>query len=245
MRKYTLFAVGIVLTVTLFLPAARAAEQLFGQPPPPPDFPHYLCDEQRPLKEILLKRWAPYEFPLKIYLPVPPPGLSSNPIMHRRAVEMALLSWQRVWPRLSYTFVDKPVKNGVEFLWFNHVKHGQGNVWGSAYLPNYYRTPQKKVLHWSKVNLATRAHRGSALYRNQVIELSFREMRDLAIHEIGHALGLPHSKDGNDVMGGGNQFLVTQLNMRNISRRDVTTLNLIYNLPYSARQHPCPGQRFE
>jgi hypothetical protein len=227
----------------LFSAQALGAEALFGQEKPPPESPHYLCAEKRAFKKILLERWGPHEFPLKIYLPTPT-GLSPTPIMHRQAVEAAFLAWQKAWPSLSYQYVSAPVKNGIQIIWHSHVPHDQSLVWGSAYLPVYYWTKGKQVRHWSKINLAVKAHPGSGIHRDQTMDLSYEEMRDLAIHEIGHALGLPHSDDGNDVMGGGNHFLHTALNMRNISPRDIYTLNLIYSFAYSAKIHPCPGQSF-
>lgn len=224
----------------VFFCPSISAQQRFGEPAPPPTLPHYLCAEKRPLKAILLERWGPHEFPLKVFLPTPI-GLSPTPVLHRQAVETAFRSWQNVWPMLRYEYVNQPVKNGITIVWYQHVPHEHYQVWGSAYLPQYYWSEDRKVFHWSKINLAVKAHQGSGIYSNQVMDLSFEEMRDLAIHEIGHALGLPHSDDGNDVMGGNNAFLSTALNMRNISVRDVHTLQLLYSLPYRTKQHPCAG----
>lgn len=239
-KKYGVLGLGGVLLCLALGSGAKAREAVLGQAAPPPTLPHYLCAEQRSLKQILLQRWGPHEFPLKVYLPLPT-GLSPTPVLHRNAVDTAFRSWQKVWPALTYVYVNQPVKNGITVVWHEHVPHDQGLVWGSAYLPEYYWTEDRKVLHWSRMNLAVKAHQGSGLYSDQVMDLSFEEMRDLAIHEIGHALGLPHSDDGNDVMGGDNAFLSTALNMRNISPRDAYTLRLLYALPYSTKQHPCAG----
>lgn len=207
-----------------------------------PPLPHYLCAEKRSLRTLLLERWAPHEFPIKVHLPEPPAHLVPVPAIQYRAVQEAFRRWQQAWPRLQIQYVSSPAKDGMRFNWSTHIYRDKAGRWGEAYLPQVFFTPERQVRHWSEINLALRAHPGSAFRTSEPVLLSEREMRDLAIHEIGHALGLPHSDDGNDVMGGGNHFLITELDGRNISRRDVATLELLYSMPYSQKQHPCTGQ---
>lgn len=210
--------------------------------------PHYLCAEKRSLRDILLKRWAPYEFPVKVYLPYPPAEFNlPDPQSHYAAVQEAFWRWKQAWPDFSYVFVPEPGRDGIQVVWYDHVyRDGQGR-WGEAYYPEFFwfpdaKAPGRQVLHWSKINLAVRAHPGSAFVRTETPILSFLEMRDLAVHEIGHALGLNHSDDANDVMGSHHPFQITELDMRKISPRDVETLRYLYSLPYSLKTHPCPGR---
>lgn len=201
--------------------------------------PHYLCAEKRTLRDTLLNRWAPYEFPIKVYLPAPPPDWVPDPQMQVRAVIEAFSRWHQAWPYLTFRFVDKSEKDGIHIVWYNQLFVDNQGRWGEAYSPTIMRVPDGKVVHWSDVHLSVRAHVGSAIGSVTPVLLSEREIRDLAIHEIGHAIGLNHSDDGNDVMGGGNDFLVTEFDMRNISPRDVASAQFLYSLPYTLKQNPC------
>ncbi|MEZ0372205.1 MAG: matrixin family metalloprotease [Candidatus Sericytochromatia bacterium] len=202
--------------------------------------PHYLCaDKDRTLRKTLLWRWAPYEFPIKVYLPAPSADIAPEPAMQLRAVMEAFSRWNQAWPYLRFRYVDKPYKDGIRITWFNHIFVGTEGRWGQAYPPVEFRGPRGRVLHGSEVQLSVRAHVGSAVGSVEPVLLSEHEVRDLAIHEIGHALGLNHSDDGNDVMGGGNVFLNSELNTRNISPRDVATVQFLYSLPYSTKKDFC------
>ena len=46
----------------------------------------------------------------------------------------------------------------------------------------------------------------------------------VAVHEVGHALGLPHSSDANDVM-----YPATRTSV--LSERDRRTASVLYRLP--------------
>ena len=202
--------------------------------------PDYLCHERKTTETWLRHRWLPQAFPLRIYLPAPPGHFQlEDSKMPVQAVIEALRQWQQAWPALSYQFVANPEQAQIQVKWFNGLYHdGQGR-WGQAYLPEPIYKQGKLVGHWSEMHLSVRTHPGSALHSPDMVPLHFREIRDLAIHEFGHVLGLPHSNDGGDVMGGNNHFLHTMLDMRTISTRDVATLTRLYRLSPSHPLH-CP-----
>lgn len=204
--------------------------------------PDYLCAEKDKNTHFFVRhRWYKKEFPLKVYLPLP---AAQIPLKDREmpveAVLTAMQSWHNAWPFIRFQLVATPKEASIEVLWHEqHFYKGQGR-WGDAYFPEPIKDHKGKIVrHWSKINLALMAHPGSAAFAQQPVPLNFQEIRDLAIHEFGHALGLIHSDDGNDVMGGGNHFLVTVLNKRNISARDVATLKRLYGIPIKSNKPVC------
>lgn len=204
--------------------------------------PDYLCAEvDKNTAYFVRHRWYKKEFPLRVYLPLPS---AQMPIKDRqmpvKAVMVAMQSWSNAWPFIRFKLVRSPQEASIEVLWHDqHFRNGQGR-WGDAYLPEPVKNTNGKITHhWSKINLALSAHPGSAFFTPEPVPLNFQEIRDLAIHEFGHALGLIHSDDANDVMGGGNHFLATVLDQRNISARDVATLKRLYGIPIKSKESVC------
>jgi predicted Zn-dependent protease len=54
---------------------------------------------------------------------------------------------------------------------------------------------------------------------------------DAAIHEVGHAMGMPHSTDSADVM-----FPTTRTGV--LTERDLATARLLYSLPPGSLKGP-------
>lgn len=69
---------------------------------------------------------------------------------------------------------------------------------------------------------------------NELYELSPHEVELVAAHEMGHALGLPHSDSPRDVMYPTNTA-------RSLSARDYRTLEALYKLPNGALIQDRPG----
>ena len=63
-----------------------------------------------------------------------------------------------------------------------------------------------------------------AIHHNQGDELDAESMRAMALHEIGHLLGLDHTKDSLSIMA-------PKVRVRELSAADRATVRLLYTLP--------------
>ena len=79
-------------------------------------------------------------------------------------------------------------------------------------------------LTWDQAGRVRKAAILLALRTNTGIPLPDPALLTVAVHEVGHAIGLPHSPDTNDVM-----FPATQTG--NLSDRDRRTVQILYQLP--------------
>jgi hypothetical protein len=79
-------------------------------------------------------------------------------------------------------------------------------------------------LTWDQLGRVRRAMISLALHSTSGAMLSDPALLSVAVHETGHAIGLPHSPDSNDVM-----FPSTRTSA--LSERDVRTAQVLYQLP--------------
>jgi len=79
-------------------------------------------------------------------------------------------------------------------------------------------------LTWDQAGRVRRATISLAMRSSAGASLSDPALLSVAVHETGHAIGLPHSADSNDVM-----FPSTRT--ARLSERDVRTAQLLYQLP--------------
>jgi hypothetical protein len=79
-------------------------------------------------------------------------------------------------------------------------------------------------LTWDQLGRVRRATISLALHSTAGAPLSDPALLSVAVHETGHAIGLPHSPDSNDVM-----FPSTRTSA--LSERDVRTAQVLYQLP--------------
>jgi tetratricopeptide (TPR) repeat protein len=150
-----------------------------------------LKHESRPMK--FNGRWA--QMPIAICLldpDVPVKGYHEN---YRALVGRALKTWQdQSQGLISFDFVDKREKAKIVIYWTDKVgslKEVTGNQ--SIGLTKYNKVDARGYLHEVEISLLTIDPLKNEPFKDLALE-------SIALHEIGHALGLPHSSSPADVM---------------------------------------------
>lgn len=124
------------------------------------------------------------------------------------AIRAAFARWDAVGLPVRFAFVDSTADPEVRFRWriqFDTERTGQTDVMWDA----------DGRLQTGTITIATFDPKG--------LPLGPDDVRVVALHEIGHLLGLDHSPDSTDIMfatGG----------VRDLSQRDIQTALLLYQL---------------
>lgn len=124
-------------------------------------------------------------------------------------VREAFEEWQEVGIPLTFQFVDDSADAEVHVNWIDHFSE-----------PISGRTKWARDDEW----LITDANIILAVHHHQGEVLDEEAMRAMALHEIGHLLGLDHTQDPTSIMA-------PKVRVRDLSSADRATLRLLYSLP--------------
>jgi predicted Zn-dependent protease len=122
------------------------------------------------------------------------------------AVREAFTEWTTTGIPLRFTYVDRPSDADIRVRWTDHLDRKTGST--------TWRTDRGGWLTGSDITLATHISDGHVL--------DSRGMRAIALHEVGHALGLSHSYDGHDVMA-------ALVRVDDLSPADRNTIKVLYS----------------
>ncbi|HEY6784595.1 MAG TPA: matrixin family metalloprotease [Gemmatimonadales bacterium] len=173
----------------------------------------YLGEIVSESSDSALHRWDHrYQDPVRVYL-------TTDTVENFRpafvdAVRSALTRWDQVNLPVRFTFVDDSTRAEVTFRWrrqFDIDRTGQTD------------------LTWDRDGHVLSAVVTIATFDPNNHPMGVEDVRVVALHEIGHMLGLNHSSDSTDVMYG-------HTLARDLSLRDERTAQLLYELsPGSVR----------
>jgi hypothetical protein len=158
--------------------------------------------------DSMLRRWPESEHPLRVYLV--PGRVAGYRDDLRDAGRAAFVRWEQVGGiPVHFTFVTDSTNAEVLVRWierFSMRRAGQADIrWnGAGWIAS------------ATLTLATHTSDGLLLDTDAVYTV--------ALHEIGHLLGLGHSDDPQDVM-----FPTTSVH--DITTRDRNTARLLYSVP--------------
>ncbi len=124
------------------------------------------------------------------------------------AVRTAFNTWGTVGIPLRFSFVPSSRDADIRVHWTGHLDHKTGST--------TWRTDRNGWLTVGDITLATHISDGQAL--------DTRGMRAIALHEVGHALGLSHSLDPKDIMA-------PLIRVDGLSLSDRNTIKLLYSFP--------------
>ncbi len=132
-------------------------------------------------------------------------------------VRQATALWETAGLGFWFAFTSDSASADIVFRWRDSFGHG--NQTGETNLRWSSAGPVLRAY----VSLATR-NAGDSLFTDDAL-------LGAAVHELGHAMGLPHSADSVDVM-----FPVTRAVA--LSARDLATARLLYSLPPGSLRPP-------
>ena len=140
----------------------------------------------------------------------------------RRTVFAATDAWRDVVPGLTFALESDSSRAAVVVTWAHDLESEPA----SGELA--YRTAGRTTLVPDDVGRAVLAHVRLAVFAPGAVRYSVDDVRAVARHELGHALGLAHHRAPSSVMA-------PLVRAERLSEEDRATLRALYALPIGAR----------
>jgi predicted Zn-dependent protease len=125
------------------------------------------------------------------------------------SVQSAFRDWDQVGTPVHFRFVRDSADAQIHVHWIDHFDQ-----------PISGRTKWARDDSWQ----ITEANIVLAVHHNEGLKLDVSSMKALALHEIGHVMGLDHTSDAMSIMA-------PRVRVRALADEDRATVRLLYELP--------------
>jgi hypothetical protein len=160
-------------------------------------------------RDSAVERWPERrESPLTVWIQ-PRSNVPDFNNVYVEQVRQAFEEWDRLQLPLHFAFVDDSATAEVHVNWIDRFSE-----------PISGRTRWTHDEEW----IITDANIVLALHHNNGRRLDYDAMHAMALHEVGHLLGLDHTQDTLSIMA-------PKVRVRELSHADRATVRLIYSLP--------------
>jgi predicted Zn-dependent protease len=161
------------------------------------------------LRDSSLARWPDREDrPLTVWIQ-PDTEIEDWTPAYVDRVREAFEDWDAINLPVGFVFVDDSTHAEIHVNWIDHFNE-----------PISGRTKWARDDEW----LITDANIILAVHHHQGEVLDEEAMKAMALHEIGHLLGLDHTQDASNIMA-------PKVRVRDLSSADRATVRLLYSLP--------------
>lgn len=179
---------------------------------------HRLTYLQHHLKNGKLIRWPEQCLPLNVYI-APCSWYSMTDVdkyFYKRMVIDALNTWEQAGEgKYSFNIVENLNDSNMNVEWRRVDRTSLGNC--------AFNYDTESRLYSAEVSIGIS---DGIIHKKYMDE---NEVYHTILHEIGHALGLGHSTNPDDIMYTPHQYGVVKL-----SQRDIASVRWLYSLPYGA-----------
>jgi hypothetical protein len=157
-------------------------------------------------RDSTLQRWPDRRAnPIRVWLDGSLDG-HQVPGAFASAVQSAFSEWASIGLPVRFSFVQRPQDAEVRVHWADHLPQKTGST--------TWRADHSGWLTSGDITLATHISGGQPI--------DSRGMRQLALHEVGHLVGLSHSPNTSDIMA-------PLVRATDLSAEDIATARLLYS----------------